>query len=115
EDDKRQITLLLLLGARRRMLGSSYLLSVLIVTIIALIFGVLGGILLSYAVPKVLPLIEQQSFSLFSFYLLRFSIAVPIKRILLLGALVILSSTATVFFSLHRALRKQTIGSLAFD
>lgn len=115
EDDKRQITLLLLLGARRRMLGSSYLLSVLIVTIIALIFGVLGGILLSYAVPKVLPLIEQQSFSLFSFYLLRFSIAVPIKRILLLGALVILSSTATVFFSLHRALRKQTISSLAFD
>ncbi|OQA41827.1 MAG: FtsX-like permease family protein [Spirochaetes bacterium ADurb.Bin315] len=115
EDDKRQITLLLLLGARRRMLGCSYLLSVLIVTIIALIFGVLGGILLSYAVPKILPLIEQQSFSLFSFYLLRFSIAVPIKRILLLGALVILSSTATVFFSLHRALRKQTIGSLAFD
>jgi ABC-type lipoprotein release transport system permease subunit len=115
EDDKRQITLLLLLGARRRMLGFSYLLSVLIVTIIALIFGIAGGILLSYGMPKVLPLIERQSFSLFSFYLLRFPIAIPIKRILILGALVMLSSAAAVFFSLNRALRKQTVSSLAFD
>ena len=115
EDDKRQITLLLLLGARKKMLAYSYLLSVLIVTIIALILGISGGILLSYGVPKVLPLIEKRSFTILSFYLLRFSIAVPIKRILILGALVIFSSTATVFFSLRRALRKQTITSLTFD
>ncbi|NLZ77860.1 MAG: FtsX-like permease family protein [Spirochaetales bacterium] len=115
EDDRRQITVLLLLGSRRRPVGLSYLVAVLIVTIIALILGTALGILLAHAVPKVLPLIEKRSLPLFSFYLLRFPVAVPTARILILGALVILSSAVTVFFSLRRALRRQKIGSLAYD
>ena len=115
EDDKRQIIILMLLGSKKQTLLFSYLFSVLIVTAIALFLGIGLGILFSYGLPNVLPLLDQSTFSVLSYYLLSFTILIPIKNILLIATLVLLSSVLATALSLHRGLRHQRISSLTFD
>lgn len=114
-DDQRQIIILRLLGSSKRIITTSYFLTLMTATFLATILGVGGGVALSYALTYLLQFLAVSSTSPLSFYLLRFSITIPTLRLMILSLIVLASSALSLLITLLITLRDQNVPTLTFD
>lgn len=100
--DKSDIAALLMLGlpgARVRMLYSKM---TLIASSIASIAGIIVGIAISYATPALIRGLSRYNPSLFEYYITGFDITIPYSTLLVMFAMMLLFSFATLYLSLKR-------------
>ncbi len=77
EDDKHQIAMLTLLGARHSLIRSVYFYTVMMVTVFSMLGGTLLGIIMSSNLSPLLSAIADRSIPSLSYYLLEFGVIYP--------------------------------------
>jgi lipoprotein-releasing system permease protein len=115
EDDKHQIALLTLLGARHSLIRSVYFYTVMMVTILSLMGGTLLGIVMSSNLSPLLSVVADRSIPSLSYYLLDFSVVYPLGDILVIVLVLLLVSVVSVQFSLRRVKRIEPLSCTHFD
>jgi len=115
EDDKHQIAMLTLLGARHSLIRSVYFYTVMMVTILSMIGGTLLGIVMSSNLSPLLSAVADRSIPSLSYYLLDFSVVYPLGDILVIVLVLLLVSVVSVQFSLRRVKRIEPLSCTHFD
>ncbi len=115
EDDKHQIAMLALLGARYSLIKRVYFLTVMLVTVLSILAGSSLGILLSRSLPTLLGAIAEKSIPSLSYYLLEFKVLYPFSDILIIVLVLLLVSMLSVQFSLRRVKRIEPLSCTHFD
>ncbi|MGE4466259.1 ABC transporter permease [Sphaerochaeta sp.] len=115
EDDKHQIALLTLLGARHSLIRSVYFYTVMMVTILSLMGGTLLGIVMSSNLSPLLSVVADRSIPSLSYYLLDFSVVYPLGDILVIVLVLLLVSVVSVQFSLRRVKRIEPLSCTHFE
>ncbi|MGH0053941.1 MAG: FtsX-like permease family protein [Sphaerochaetaceae bacterium] len=115
EDDKYQIAMLTLLGARHTLIRKVYFRTVLLVTVLSLLGGTLLGILLSQNLSPLLSMIAERSIPSLSYYLLEFTVVYPVQDILVIVLVLLFVSILSVQFSLRRVKRIEPLSCTHFD
>ncbi|MDC7228958.1 MAG: FtsX-like permease family protein [Sphaerochaetaceae bacterium] len=115
EDDKHQIAMLTLLGARHGLIRSVYFYTVMMVTILSMIGGTLLGIVMSSNLSPLLSTVADRSIPSLSYYLLDFSVVYPLGDILVIVLVLLLVSVVSVQFSLRRVKRIEPLSCTHFD
>lgn len=92
-----------LLGLSSKKIRWVYFWAIEIVTILSILSGIILGILLSYILPSFLQFLSQQSIPSLSWYLLKFDIIIPYKKLLLITFSLLIVSFLSVYLSLRRA------------
>ncbi|WP_332448419.1 ABC transporter permease [Sphaerochaeta sp.] len=115
EDDKQQIAMLGLLGGRKSMIRRVYFLAVIFVTLVSIAVGSCLGILLADNLGGVLSLLAKRSIPLLSYYLLDFSVVLPVGDILLILLVLFLVSMLSVRWSLRRVMRIEPLFCIHYD
>lgn len=115
EDDKHQIAMLTLLGARHGLIRSVYFYTVMMVTILSMIGGTLLGIVMSSNLSPLLSAVADRSIPSLSYYLLDFSVVYPLGDILIIVLVLLLVSVVSVQFSLRRVKRIEPLSCTHFD
>nr|WP_319776088.1 FtsX-like permease family protein [uncultured Sphaerochaeta sp.] len=115
EDDKHQIAMLTLLGARHSLIRGVYFYTVMMVTSLSMIGGNLPG---NYHVKQSFPIAQRdrRSFNSLSFLLSPgFSVVYPLGDILVIVLVLLLVSVISVQFSLRRVKRIEPLSCTHFD
>lgn len=115
EDDKHKIALLRLLGARSQLIKTSYLLTVMMVTLVSILSGTLLGLLMASNLTPLLAYIAQQSIPALAYYLLDFSVIIPIDDILIIVSVLFMVSFLSVQWSLRRVVSFAPLMCTHFD
>nr|WP_321263840.1 FtsX-like permease family protein [uncultured Sphaerochaeta sp.] len=115
EDDKHQVAMLTLLGARHGLIRSVYFYTVMMVTILSMIGGTLLGIVMSSNLSPLLSTVADRSIPSLSYYLLDFSVVYPLGDILVIVLVLLLVSVVSVQFSLRRVKRIEPLSCTHFD
>ena len=115
EDDKHKIAMLTLLGARKGMIRSVYFSTVMVVTIVSIAMGSGLGILMASNLSSFLAYIARQSIPSLSYYLLDFSVVLPLGDILTIIMVLLCVSIISVHWSLRRVQRIQPLSCTHFD
>ncbi|WP_320130851.1 FtsX-like permease family protein [uncultured Sphaerochaeta sp.] len=115
EDDKHKIALLKLLGATDRVISKVYFSTVMAVTLVSIALGTLLGILLGINLNGVLSMLAKRSIPALSYYLLDFSVIVPIKEVLLIISVLAVVSGLSIFWSLRRIHKIELLSCTHFD
>ena len=115
EDDKHKIAMLRLLGARHTLIKSSYLTTVMIVTLIAILSGTLLGILLANNLSPLLSYVARQSIPALAYYLLDFTVVIPYADILTIVSVLFGVSFLSVQWSLRRVVSIAPLMCTHFD
>ena len=115
EDDKHQIAMLTLLGARHSLIRSVYFYTVMMVTILSMIGGTLLGIVMSSNLSPFLSAVAGRSIPSLSYYLLDFSVVYPLGDILIIVLVLLFVSVVSVQFSLRRVKRIEPLSCTHFD
>ncbi len=98
----RDIAIEKLLGLQSKKIRFVYFVAIELITVMAIITGMVLGILLSYVFPFVLRELSLQSIPSLSWYLLSFTIKIPFKKL----AIIVLSLLGISFISVFLALRR---------
>ena len=114
-DSKQSIAMLKVLGATNGQLIASYFLSIIILTTLSIIVGVVLGILLSSNVTYLLSLLQKSSLVGLQFYLLDFDINVPYLDIVFICVSFILIATLLVIFTLRQIVKISVVEVLQQD
>ncbi|WP_320121113.1 FtsX-like permease family protein [uncultured Sphaerochaeta sp.] len=115
EDDKHQIAMLTLLGARHSLIRSVYFYTVMMVTILSMMGGALLGIVMSSNLSPLLSAVADRSIPSLSYYLLDFKVVYPLGDILVIVLVLLLVSVISVQFSLRRVKRIEPLSCTHFD
>ncbi len=115
EDDKHQIAMLTLLGARHSLVRSVYFYTVMMVTVLSILGGTLLGILMSSNLSPILSMVADRSIPSLSYYLLEFNVVYPLGDILFIVLVLLLVSVLSVQFSLRRVKRIEPLSCTHFD
>ncbi|MDN5333408.1 MAG: lipoprotein-releasing system permease protein [Sphaerochaeta sp.] len=115
EDDKHQIAMLTLLGARHSLIRNVYFNTVMIVTVLSILGGTLLGVLLSSNLSPLLSAVADRSIPSLSYYLLEFTVVYPLGDILTIVLVLLLVSVFSVQFSLRRVKRIEPLSCTHFD
>ncbi|MGE4454114.1 MAG: ABC transporter permease [Sphaerochaeta sp.] len=115
EDDKHQIAMLALLGARYSLIQRVYFSTVMLVTVLSILSGSALGILLSRSLPSILGAIAEKRIPSLSYYLLEFKVLYPFSDILVIVLVLLLVSMLSVQFSLRRVKRIEPLSCTHFD
>ncbi len=115
EDDKSRIALLKLLGATGSLVRGAYFSTVMLVTLISIVLGTGGGILLGLNLGSMLSYLAQKSIPALAFYLLDFQVIVPYLDILIILVVLTLVSSVSVLWSLRRVGKIPLLSCTRFD
>lgn len=115
EDDKHRIAMLTLLGARKQFIRAVYFTTVFSVTVISIVCGTLLGIVMATNLSPVLAFIAEKSLPSLSYYLLEFTIFLPIADLALIIAVLVAVSMISVLWSLRRVKVIEPLSCTHFD
>ncbi len=115
EDDKGRIALLKLLGAGNPLIRGVYFSTVMLVTFTSILLGTAGGVLMGLNLKTMLSFLAERSIPALSFYLLDFSVIVPILDIVTIVLVLIMVSSLSVLWSLRRVRKIPLLRSTRFD
>ncbi len=115
EDDKSRIALLKLLGAGNPLIRGVYFSTVMLVTLISIVLGTAGGVLLGLNLGSMLSFLAQKSIPALAFYLLDFQVIVPYLDISIILVALILVSSLSVLWSLRRVRKIPLLSCTRFD
>ncbi len=115
EDDKSRIALLKLLGATESLVRGVYFSTVMLVTLISIVLGTGGGVLLGLNLGSILSYLAQKSIPALAFYLLDFQVIVPYLDILIILVVLTLVSSISVLWSLRRVRKIPLLSCTRFD
>ncbi len=102
QDSMQAIALYKTVGARHSQLMATYFAVVMSITLIGLLLGMLGGLLLGSQLKTVLHWLGTSRIAGLQYYLLDFTIVVKWKDLLLIGVSMLVISSITVMFTLRR-------------
>lgn len=111
-DHRADIALLHLMGAGKSVLKSACLTAIALVALLAIVLGMALGILVSYLLVPLLPLLADKNIPSLSYYLLQFRIEVPMARLLEIMFLLLGASMLSGMLAL-RPLSKTSVSNLA--
>ncbi|HKL60187.1 MAG TPA: FtsX-like permease family protein [Sphaerochaeta sp.] len=115
EDDKSRIALLKLLGAGNPLIRGVYFSTVMLVTLISIVLGTAGGVLLGLNLGSMLSFLAQKSIPALAFYLLDFRVIVPYFDIGIILFVLIMVSSLSVLWSLRRVSKIPLLSCTRFD
>jgi lipoprotein-releasing system permease protein len=115
EDDKSRIALLKLLGAGNPLIRGVYFSTVMLVTLISIVLGTVGGVLMGLNLGSMLLFLAQKSIPALSFYLLDFQVIIPYVDIAIILIVLVLVSSLSVLWSLRRVRKIPLLGCTRFD
>lgn len=115
EDDRQGIATLALIGTPKRVVGRSYFVVVMVITLGSMVLGALLGFAVATAIPPLLGALAKRSFPALSFYLLDFLIIYPYRDILLIILALVATSAVSVGWSLRRVRAIEPLNCIRFD
>ena len=115
EDDKYKIAMLKLLGAKNVLIRKIYFSTVMLVTLISVILGTVFGLILGMNLGNILSFLAKQSIPALSFYLLDFTIVVPLLDIVLILFVLCIVSAFSILWSLRRIQKIDLLSCTHFD
>lgn len=115
EDDKSRIALLKLLGAGNPLIRGVYFSTVMLVTLISIVFGTAAGVLLGLNLGSLLSFLAQKSIPALAFYLLDFQVIIPYSDIAIILFVLGMVSSLSVLWSLRRVRKIPLLSCTRFD
>lgn len=115
EDDKHKIALLKLMGTTDRIIRRVYFSTVMSVTLFSTFCGTLLGIFLGRNLKIALAFLAKRSIPALSYYLLDFTMYVPLKEISLILMVLTFVSALSIMWSLRRIHKIELLSCTHFD
>jgi ABC-type lipoprotein release transport system permease subunit len=115
EDDKHKIAQLKLMGTTDSVLKRVYFSTVMSVTLISIALGTLLGITLGFNLKTTLAYLAKKSIPALSYYLLDFTISIPVMEITIILLVLTFVSALSISWSLRRVHKIDLLSCTHFD
>jgi lipoprotein-releasing system permease protein len=115
EDDKHKIALLKLMGTTDKIIRQIYFTTVISVTLFSTLCGTVLGVFMGRNLKVALAFLAKKSIPALSYYLLDFSISIPVKEISQILLVLTIVSALSILWSLRRIHKIELLSCTHFD